>query len=253
MRVVSLVPSWTETLLEAGVEVVGRTRFCLHPREKVAAIPRIGGTKDWNLERILELRPDLLILDREENPRFMSEHSQLPFWASHIARTEDVAPALEDLSTRLGGQARLAELAREWRALPVAAPAYRGGTEIPGVIEWGRQPDGPVEHVLYIIWREPWMRAGHGTFIGSMLTRCGLGRLLPPGPEKYPHFHPEEWDAARTLLLFASEPYPFLRKKHEAAALGFPHAFVDGESFSWFGVRSLRFLQRVLGVDLTNP
>src|SRR5437868_6660844 len=101
MRVVSFVPSWTETLLSSGVEVVGRTRFCIHPHEKVAAIPVVGGTKDWNLEKLRALKPDLLLLDQEENPKFMAEQSEFPFHATHIESVQSVAGALRAMGERL--------------------------------------------------------------------------------------------------------------------------------------------------------
>lgn len=244
MRVVSLVPSWTETLLEAGADVVGRTRFCIHPHSKVSAVPRVGGTKDWDLPRIQALKPDLLILDKEENPRFMAE-AGLPFWASHITGVEAVAPALRDLAERTG-LPKLSNLAAQWAALPAVHREWKIAMDLPGLIEWGRQPTGTIDKIVYVIWKDPWMRAGANTFIGSMLGRCGLSGLLDQGTEKYPKFDPSGYDPATTLLLFSSEPYPFLKRKAEVAELGFAHAFVDGESFSWFGVRSLRFLERVL-------
>lgn len=243
MRVVSLVPSWTETLLEAGIEVVGRSRFCIHPKDGVASIPKVGGTKDWDLPRLLALKPDLLILDREENPRFMAEQANLPFWASHINRVSDLAPALEELAVRLGST-RLSALAGEWRALPPPRPPWTYESEaIPGLIEWGARPEQPVRRVLYVIWKDPWMRVGRDTFISSVLEHVGFAPYLIEADEKYPVFDPTQFNPSETLLLFSSEPYPFLRRKKEVASLGLPHAFIDGESYSWFGLRSLRFLQ----------
>jgi hypothetical protein len=239
MRVVSLVPSWTETLLEAGVNVVGRTRFCLHPRERVKDIPRVGGTKDWNWPRIQALKPDLLILDQEENPKFMAEQTEIPYLATHVTSVGDLPKELERLATATQAE-RLRQMAEEWREVlsrPVPPPG-----ELPGVIEWGQQPTHTIDKIVYVIWRAPWMRVGRETFIGSVLARLNVG--LEPG--KYPEFDPKTYDPARTLLLFSSEPFPFLKHRAECAALGFAHAFVDGEKFSWFGTRSFRFLQSVL-------
>lgn len=238
MRVISMVPSWTETLLEAGLQVVGRTRFCIHPEPEVEAIPRVGGTKDWNWERILELKPDLLVLDQEENPKWMAEQTDIPYWASHIRGIESVAAALLDLSDRLKSQP-LAALASRWervdRLPALAEPRYAG------VLEWGRRPLLPVKRVVYIIWRDPWMGIAPQTFIGSVLSRLGLP--LPAFETAYPELDLATFPVENTLLLFSSEPYPFMRKREGIHELGFPYAFVDGESFSWFGVRSLRFLE----------
>lgn len=240
MKIVSLVPSWTETLLAAGVDVVGRTRFCVHPAAQVKAIPTIGGTKNWDWSRILEMKPDLLILDREENPRFMAEQTEIPWWASHITKATDVAPQLRELAKRLGGNSQLREWADAWQAETARVFRPDDWSRLPGVIEWGRKPTVPIEKVVYVIWREPWMCVTRSTFIGSMLELNGVS--LEGGEVKYPEFSLESLDPSRTLLLFSSEPFPFLRRRPPEAQ-EFAHAFVDGECWSWFGLRALRFLQ----------
>ncbi|MEK7355220.1 MAG: helical backbone metal receptor, partial [Bdellovibrionota bacterium] len=243
VAVISLVPSWTETLIEAGVDVIGRTRFCVHPQRRVKAIPVVGGTKDWNWDRIVELNPDLLVLDQEENPKCMSEQKEFPFLATHVRSVGDVASSLRLLG-RSTGNARLSEIASDWDrvlARPLPEP-WVLGREIPGLVEWGRKPSVPVTKVVYVIWREPWMAVSRETFIGSMLERCGFGELVSSYPEKYPKVSLES-EGESTLVLFSSEPFPFLKKRDGIAELGFPYAFVDGEKFSWFGVRSLEFLR----------
>ncbi len=238
-----MVPSWTETLLWAGVQVVGRTRFCVHPVEEVSAIPIVGGTKDWSLRKVRALEPDLLLLDREENPRFMAEEG-LPFWASHIHGVESLPEALTDLSKRLKSS-RLFELGERWRTV-LDAPIREGDSlELPGILEWGRRPTGSVKSIVYVIWRDPWMAVGPSTFIASVLAKLGL--RVYPFEENYPQFQMESL-GAETLLLFSSEPYPFLRKREGLEELGRPYAFVDGECFSWFGVRSLKFLEKALSM-----
>jgi len=243
MRVVSLVPSWTETLIEAGVDVVGRTRFCIHPAEAVRHIPVVGGTKDWNLPVIQALSPDLLLLDQEENPKWMSElGGGLKWHASHVESVSQMPTELDRLARALGGQTALQEMAVRWQRVLVDPGASCVGADFPGVVEWGR-PIGStsVRRVLYLIWRKPWMAVSADTFIGSVLRRQGIE--LPKFPEKYPKIEWSEWDTADTLLLFSSEPYPFVRKKSELEVQHSPYAFVDGEKFSWFGVRTLRFLE----------
>lgn len=233
-----MVPSWTESLLWAGINVVGRTRFCLHPDDRVGEIPIVGGTKDWNLEKVQAAAPDLVILDREENPLAMAE-AGLPYWASHVKGIASMPEALSDLALRLENE-RLASLARRWLHIletPLTLPDLEA---LPGVVEWGRRPRVRVENVVYVIWKDPWMAVGPETFIGSVLSHLGLP--VHPFSEAYPKIElealPEE-----TLLLFSSEPYPFLRKRQGLDQLKNPHAFVDGELFSWFGIRSLRFLE----------
>ena len=238
-----MVPSWTETLLEAGVEVVGRTRFCVHPP---CSVVRVGGTKDWNLPRVLSLGADLLVLDREENPLFMSVDSGLPVWASQILSLHDVAPSLLDLGQVLGS-AILADWGERWSKVAAAEPCAGW----PGIVEWGRRPAGEVRSVIYVIWRDPWMAVGPHTFIGSMLAKTGYP--VHPFAEKYPVVDFAGFDRDSTLLLFSSEPFPFLRRREGLAELGFPYAFVDGESFSWFGVRALRFLESALSAGRSSP
>lgn len=251
MRVVSLVPSWTETLLEAGANVVGRTRFCVHPQQGVKDIPTIGGTKDWNWPAIQALKPDLIVLDQEENPKWMSEQTEIPLLITHITHARDVSGALAQMSMRLRN-GELAKMALRWEAIAQWRGASRWvWTEtIPGLIEWGRRPEKSVHHVVYVIWRNPWMTVSRSTFIGSMLTICGLGDYLRDFREKYPPFNMHDFVASETLFLFASEPYPFLRKKEVLNPLAAPFAIVDGERFSWFGLRSLLFLEELRARDL---
>lgn len=243
MRVVSLVPSWTETLIEAGVEVVGRTRFCIHPAAKVAGIPRIGGTKDWDWPRIVSLKPTHLILDREENPKFMGEQAEIPTIVTHVRDVGSMPTELTKMADALKN-AQLQKQADEWQKL-LQVPSRSDG--IPAIIQWGIRPTKNIKHVVYVIWKDPWMAAGPNTFIASMLARFGL--QVYPFAEKYPKIDFSDFDRETTLLLFSSEPFPFLKKQEGLAELGFPYAFVDGESFSWFGIRAFRFLQREL---LTN-
>lgn len=235
MRVVSLVPSWTETLLEAGVEVVGRTRFCVHG-PGVESIPRVGGTKDWDFGRIKALRPDLLILDQEENPRFMAEQKEIPFFATHVSSIKDMPKSLAQLAEILKN-ADLLKMAKGYEALPEQIPPALGA----GLIE--AVDPKLYTQAVYLIWKDPWMAAGPKTFISSVLEYCGH-RLLPV-EGKYPVVDPTRFPQ-RTLLIFSSEPYPFLKKREGLNALGNPIAFADGEKFSWFGVRNLRFLRSLV-------
>ncbi|MGZ3653893.1 MAG: helical backbone metal receptor [Bdellovibrionota bacterium] len=246
MRVVSLVPSWTETLLACGVNVVARTRFCVHPRELVGAIPAIGGTKDLDTVRLLAAQPDLVLLDKEENFPWMAEQG-LRVHCTHIQNADDVPRELDTLGALLGNE-KLSALAEEWRVV-----LGRGGyprekvSDLPGVLEWLKAPDTEPEHIVYLIWRGPWMAVSRNTFVGSMLTQVGYGGRIPQFAEKYPKVDLADFDPAKTLLLFSSEPYPFGMKKQELLGLGFAAALVDGEAYSWFGSRSLKFLQSPRG------
>jgi hypothetical protein len=254
-RIVSFVPSWTETLVEAGANVVGRTRFCIHAPK---SIPAVGGTKDFNLERIKELEPDLFVLDREENTRPMADALEgvAPLFVSHVRNVADMPGELKALALAIqeGGGAeavvsRLNDLAVRYEQVLALPPRSFSLPDFPGLMEWvGRKPEAHenFEHVLYAIWKDPWMAAAEETFIASMLASIGLqpSMIWPKKLGAYPQFELEKLPP-RTLVLLSSEPYPFHKRKPEIP--GSLVAIVDGESFSWFGIRALRFLETNAG------
>ncbi|PIE18583.1 MAG: Fe3+-siderophores ABC transporter protein [Proteobacteria bacterium] len=245
---ISLVPSWTETLLACGVEVVGRTRFCVHPDDSVRQIAVVGGTKELSWRKVDALEADLLLLDKEENTRKIAEASPIPFHATHVTGVERVAEELDALAERLEAP-RLTGLAERWRAV-AERPSLpdRDPAELPGVMSWVRKPKGRRERLLYLIWYRPWMAVAPQTFIGSVLARLGFGAALVPFEQRYPEVDLEAYDPDTTLLCCSSEPFPFARREALIRDTGFPAAIVDGERFSWFGLRSLRFLERELGL-----
>lgn len=248
MRAVSLVPSWTETLIEAGVDVVGRTRFCIHPEKRVKAIPVVGGTKDWDWSKLQALKPDLLVLDREENPRFMAEQTEIPYIDTHVCALKDVPSNLEKLRQATGAE-RLGALVARWQEILGRGERrpWNGVSDFPGLLKWGAKPWAPIRRVEYVIWRRPWMGVSCDTFIGSTLSAIGFSPYLTRHANKYPELDLAAWpDKESTLLLFSSEPFPFLKVADSLGELGFPYALVDGESFSWFGLRSLKFLETAL-------
>ena len=248
-RVISLVPSWTETLLLAGVNVVGRSRFCIHPGEAVAKLPAVGGTKDVDWAKVNALAPDLLVLDQDENPKWMAEQAPCAWVATHVSGIKDLPKAYRDLAMAiadpkvdpylLGGAQRWEESlgllsttkALDWASFPV--------------IKWWRHPSGKETRILYLIWRNPWMCATSDTFIGSILSLLAPANVLPTSDRKYPEISLKEFDPVDTVLLFSSEPFPFAKFATELSQLGYPCALVDGELYSWFGARSLGFLERI--------
>lgn len=248
LRVVSMVPSWTETLLHCGVNVVGRTRFCIHPVDQIKNIPAVGGTKNWDWDKIVEIYPDLILLDQEENPKMMSEQNVYPWHSTHIQSVQDMPQALAVLSQTLQNE-KLEALSKRWQTalLKKQIPLNQSQwNKIPGLIEWGHQPTAPVKKIVYMIWKDPWMCVSRDTFIGSMLELFGIE--LRNYSKKYPEISETEFNSElnneETLILFSSEPYPFAKKKSSLQDLKAPHAFVDGESLSWFGLRTLEFLER---------
>jgi iron complex transport system substrate-binding protein len=242
MHIVSMVPSWTETLLEADADVVGRTRFCIHPGQKVAKISILGGTKNWDEAKLRAARPDVILLDREENTAAMGAFQEAPILVTHVRSTRDVALEMGRIAMELK-LPDLEGLAERWTSAVSKCQMVRP-EDLPG-LEWIRRPTGNITKVVYIIWKNPWMAVSRGTFIGSMLSLVVDRSLLFDSKEPYPQIDLGVLDPAATLLLFSSEPYPFGRRREEILGLPFPSALVDGESWSWFGIRSLRFLESI--------
>ena len=160
----------------------------------------------------------------------------------------DAAVECERLAERVESE-RLRKLATRWMAVAAAEPGKREASQVPGVLEWVRKPSGPIQKVIYLIWKDPWMAVSAETFIGSVIQTLGLGWALPSFEGgRYPTVRLEDFDPATTLLLLSSEPYRFERRVEEMRAAPFASALVDGELYSWFGVRSLGFLESELGM-----
>jgi hypothetical protein len=242
MRIVSMVPSWTETLLRAGIPLVGRTRFCVNPANLVENIPVVGGTKEVKWDLVEALKPDLILLDKEENPLEMAELSPCRYLATHVHSLESLQFEMQRLGNEFGSSL-LVSWSLQLQSILDQGPLRWNEEEIPGFMEWVITPMRPGPRaVLYVIWKKPWMAVGQNTFIGSMLKQLGAEVLQFIDDEKYPVV--EISDFQESLILFSSEPYPFHLKLQELREEGLAGAIVDGESYSWFGIRSLEFLQR---------
>ncbi|WP_232469250.1 helical backbone metal receptor [Bdellovibrio bacteriovorus] len=240
MRVVSMVPSWTETLLKAGVQVVGRTRFCIHPPKQITNIPIVGGTKDVSWDLVVDLKPDLVLLDQEENPLEMAEECPVPYLATHVHSLASLQKELARLGEHFENP-QLMEMSVEALDLVEAAPLKWDLQKIPGFLEWVRPPGKSYDEVLYLIWKKPWMSVSRETYIGSVLEKLGARVAEFPEGEKYPVVELEDFKNA--FYLFSSEPFPFQKKIGDLKALDIDGAIVNGESYSWFGVRSIEFLK----------
>ncbi|MCL4682956.1 MAG: ABC transporter substrate-binding protein [Rhodocyclaceae bacterium] len=241
-RIVSLVPSLTELLCELGLaaNLVGRSGFCIHPRETVARIPKMGGTKDADIEKIRAAAPTHLVVNVDENRREQVE--ELARFVPHVVVTHPNAPEDNlDLFRLLGGifrrEAQAERLAADFRA---AREALRRVTE-----------NLPRSRVLYLIWKDPWMTVSRDTYISAMLAAAGWDTLPETSAARYP-----ETDAVSSGLTFAdrvllsTEPYRFTAQHlaEAAARFGAPAQLIDGEMVSWYGSRAaagLRYLARL--------
>lgn len=231
-RIVSLVPSQTELLADLGLEeeVVGITKFCIHPKTWFKSKKRIGGTKDVKIQEVLALQPDLIIANKEENERGALEilSQFVPVYISDI-RTLDDALAMIAAVGEITGKSHLAQ--------PMVESISQGFAELPALLK-GKK-------VLYGIWYKPWMLVGNDTFIAAILGRLGAEVLVPEGkPRRYPEATIEEMSALKPdLIMLSSEPYPFKQKHIDElmhAGLQVPVLLVDGDMFSWYGSRLLQ-------------
>ena len=239
-RIVSLVPSLTETLFALGLErqIVGRTGFCVHPRDKVRVVPKVGGTKAVKLDAIRALQPTHLIVNIDENERDTVE--QLRAFVPHIVVTHPQTPhdnlALYALLGAIFG--REAEALRLSRALDARLREAAAHTFT-------------AQNVLYLIWREPWMSVARDTYIAAML-RLVNWHTLPnvhggsAGAARYPtlDFDAAPWLAQVERVLLSSEPYRFTAAHRDALArdprlTGKRIELIDGEMTSWYGVRAI--------------
>lgn len=223
-RIVSLVPSQTELLFELGLEsrVVGITKFCIHPKEWFKTKPRVGGTKKLSIERVSALKPDLIIANKEENNKEDIERleKEFPVWVSNINTLND---ALEMI--RMVGEI-----------------THTDATELIANVEAGfmnLKPLTPIRRALYLIWKDPYMAAGTGTYIHDVMTLCGLENAV--SDLRYPALTEQEiTELNPELILLSSEPFPFAKKHQQKLQLLLPSAdikLVDGEMFSWYGSR----------------
>ncbi|WP_374951355.1 ABC transporter substrate-binding protein [Mucilaginibacter sp.] len=227
-RIVSIVPSQTELLFELGLdtEIAGITKFCIHPKEKISRATKIGGTKQLNMELIAQLKPDLIIANKEENEQSQVEElmKHYPVWISDINNLQTALDMIASVGKMVGRQLEAFDLADQIkRRFDLLIPFQ---TRL---------------RVAYLIWRKPYMVAGNDTFIDSMLLLCGFTNAV--NQSRYPELDANKIiDLQPDVLLLSSEPYPFSQKHiHEFEQL-LPRAqimLVDGEMFSWYGSRLL--------------
>ncbi|HNP20326.1 MAG TPA: helical backbone metal receptor [Fulvivirga sp.] len=228
IRVISLVPSQTELLFDLGFEsnIVGLTKFCVHPADKVKKVEIIGGTKNFNFDMIDQLRPDLIIGNKEENYKEGIDQlkKKYPVWMSDISNLIDSLEMINEVGRLINCEKKAKALSKNIKLSFEQLPTYQ-----------------PLS-VLYLIWNDPIMVVGKDTFIDEMLKKAGLVNAIHH--QRYPEVTAE---GIRTIdpdiILLSSEPFPF-REKH---LRNFQQEFkksqvylVDGEMFSWYGSRLLK-------------
>ena len=227
-RIISLVPSQTELLADLGLEqeVVGITKFCIHPDSWFREKQRVGGTKDFKADRIRALQPDLILANKEENTEegLRELMEEFPVWVSDIRTLSEAMEMIDAVSRMCGrteeGQTLLHAINSEFQQLDIVESIIR-------------------PTVAYFIWQEPWMLAGTDTFISDMLHHCGWQNYTDQF--RYPEIDPVRLQTHPPDYIFlSSEPFPFSEKHLMAAQERWPSStvlLVDGEYFSWYGSR----------------
>jgi ABC-type Fe3+-hydroxamate transport system substrate-binding protein len=232
-RIISLVPSQTELLFDLGLneEVIGLTKFCIHPEEWFRNKTRVGGTKNINLKVIDQLSPDLIIANKEENVKEQIEElaQKYDVWITDVNDLNEAVHMIQDigkLTNRVEASSTLAlKIKEEFEKLKSNSFEKR---KIPAA---------------YFIWKDPYMVAAAETFINDMMKYCGLQNSFSD-QKRYPQISLEEIKKKKCeLILLSSEPYPFKQKQKEEIQTHLPKIkieLVDGEMFSWYGSRLLK-------------
>ncbi|KEY18923.1 ABC transporter substrate-binding protein [Kaistella antarctica] len=223
MKIISLVPSITETLFDFGLstdEVIGRTKFCIHPADSVGNVAVIGGTKNLNIAKIKALKPDLIIANKEENEKLQVEELMKDFkvWVTDIETLEDNQEFISELGARLNKQALALDINQKINSVFID-------------VNFSQK-----RNVAYLIWKNPYMTVGSDTFINQVLEKFGFENLFKD-QKRYPEVSVKELQAADVIFL-SSEPFPFQQKHIDELQLQLPEKeiiLVDGEAFSWFG------------------
>jgi len=227
-RIVSLVPSQTEYLCSLGLEdrIVGITKFCVHPESCYRSKIRVGGTKDFDMESIRLLNPDLIIANKEENEEehILKLKAMFPVWISDVRNYDQAIDMMRRLGAVLNKETKAGEIIRKTgHNFSFLRPLTRK------------------LKVVYFIWRKPYMTVNRDTFIHSMLEKCGFENVFADHAARYPKVTADDLERQKPdVILLSSEPYPFREKHLEEIAAVYPEArilLVDGELFSWYGSR----------------
>lgn len=228
-QIISVVPSQTELLFDLGLEleVLGITKFCIHPKEICQTKAIVGGTKNLNIEKIISLQPDLIIANKEENVKEQIEllAEKFPVWLTDVNNYNDALKMIADLG----------KLTRKTEKAEFIIHTINEQFSIP-VFNKKRK-------AVYLIWKSPFMTIGGDTFIDSMMYNAGFENTFHH-LTRYPEIDIETIaNSDCEFVLLSSEPYPFSQKHVDELKIALPDKqiiIVDGEMFSWYGSRMLK-------------
>jgi ABC-type Fe3+-hydroxamate transport system substrate-binding protein len=228
-RIISLVPSQTELLVDLGLEekIVGVTKFCVHPKRLLESKKIVGGTKQLKLHEIARLQPDLILANKEENREedVMALSREFPVWISDVDTVASGVAMIRSVGVMTDKEKRANRMADRIESAFSA-------------LDFKERPKA-----IYLIWERPMMAVGGQTFISDCMEKAGFRNALVD-LTRYPEI--EKADIQRLapdFLFLSTEPYPFKRRHVEAFQQQFKHSkvvLVDGEMFSWYGSRMLK-------------
>lgn len=238
-RIVSLVPSQTELLYDLGLDerVIGITKFCIYPKEWFRNKKRVGGTKNLNLDKIADLKPDLIIANKEENTQTQIEALQelYPVYTSDISNLEESLVMIKDVGVITDTKEKSIIITEKIQ------------------VEFDRLANNEFKKytTLYLIWKDPYMSINQNRFISDMMQRCGLSNIIT-SDLNYPEITKNQINQLKPdLILLSSEPYPFKEKHLKELQNISPNSkimLVDGEYFSWYGSRLLGASKYFIGL-----
>lgn len=235
MRIVSLCPSLSELVFDLGrgQDLVGITKFCIHPAEGLAGIEKLGGTKDPKVERIIALEPDIVLLNQEENRLEDAELLRRAGLRCHVSMPRNVQETAEMVRSIASALERAGEGERIAQDIEARSRVVRARAESLVPVRWA-----------YLIWREPWMSVNKDTFVQDLLGQAGGLNVFAELEERYPCIEAHDLvETSPDVIFLSSEPFPFQEKHIEelAGLTGLERErfrLVDGEYLSWHGSRT---------------
>lgn len=220
-RIVSLVPSITEYLIDIGASVVGRTKFCIHPKPAIDAVPVVGGTKRFQMETIRGLTPDLIVGNKEENYQegILELEQHYPVWMSDVYDLKDAREMMLQLGRVVQKEVSANAIIRQHDMM------------------FSRMANSEAGRVIYLIWKNPWIAVGRKTYIHSFLSHLGYENVIEA--DRYPEVTLADIQNLQPdKILLSTEPFPFKDADvKECVNAGMNAELVDGERYSWYGSR----------------
>ncbi len=243
-RIISLVPSQTELLFDLGLDeaVVGITKFCIHPQSWFNTKKRVGGTKNLNLSKIVDLKPDFILANKEENTKDQIEALQelYPVYTSDISNLEESIKMIKAVG-------KITDRTKESEMITTEINHQFNRLASIELINYS---------ALYLIWREPYMSVNQNTFINDMMKRCGFQNVITADMD-YPSVTKNQIsDLKPDLIFLSSEPYPFKENHISELQIVSPSSkivLVDGEYFSWYGSRLRQAVDYFIGLMEKMP